>query len=271
MDKTSVVVSGLPGQMATLLAKAIEKSPEFDLLPWALTGEDVPDNFVGEITLFHPGEREESVKTIHEMCGPFVVVDFTHPSAVNGNVEFYCRHDLPFVMGTTGGDRLALARTVEGSKIPAVIAPNMATQVVALQAAIGYMAETFPSAFSGFELKVTESHQQGKADTSGTAKALIDYFRQLGVPYDVGDVEMIRDPAQQLAMGIKEEHLSGHGYHTYRLNLPGGTMQFEFVHNIGGRLPYVMGTMKALSFLVKQVEAGVQGKVFSMIDVLKAG
>jgi hypothetical protein len=48
-------------------------------------------------------------------------------------------------------------------------------------------------------------------------------------------------------------------------------MAFEFVHNISGRSPYVTGTMKALTFLAKQVEDQVRGKAFSMIDVLKAG
>ena len=33
------------------------------------------------------------------------MVDYTHPSAVNANAVFYARHHLPFVMGTTGGDR----------------------------------------------------------------------------------------------------------------------------------------------------------------------
>ena len=133
------------------------------------------------------------------------------------------------------------------------------------------MANTFPEAFSGFQMEVTESHQQGKADTSGTAKALIAQFNKLGIPFDVSQVDMVRDPDEQLSMGVPAKYLSGHGWHDYRLDSSDHTMRFEFVHNISGRSPYVAGTMKALSFLAKQVEAKVQGRAFSMTDVLKAG
>lgn len=45
-----------------------------------------------------------------------------------------------------------------------------------------YMAQEFPGAFSGYKLEVTESHQRAKADTSGTAKAVVSSFSKLGSP-----------------------------------------------------------------------------------------
>ena len=45
-----------------------------------------------------------------------VAIDFTHPTAVNKNAEWYAEVGLPFVMGTTGGDREALKKTVEDAK-----------------------------------------------------------------------------------------------------------------------------------------------------------
>jgi hypothetical protein len=62
------------------------------------------------------------------------VVDYTLPSAVNENAEFYCANALPFVMGTTGGDREALLASVAAAGRYAVIAPNMGKQIVAFQA-----------------------------------------------------------------------------------------------------------------------------------------
>lgn len=55
-------------------------------------------------------------------------------------------------------------------------------QVVAFQAAMEILAENFPGAFSGYKLEVTESHQRQKADTSGTAKAIVASFAKLGTP-----------------------------------------------------------------------------------------
>ncbi|MBW1822577.1 MAG: dihydrodipicolinate reductase, partial [Deltaproteobacteria bacterium] len=69
-----------------------------------------------------------------EKHASFISIDYTHPTAVNSNAEFYCKNILPFVMGTTGGDRKFLEETVNSSSIAAVIAPNMAKQIVGFQA-----------------------------------------------------------------------------------------------------------------------------------------
>ena len=57
----------------------------------------------------------------------------------------------------------------------------MARQIVGLQAMMAYGAENFPELFQGYTLEVHESHQQGKADTSGTAKDIVSYFNAMGV------------------------------------------------------------------------------------------
>ena len=44
----------------------------------------------------------------------------------------------------------------------AVMAPQMGKQVVPFQAAMKIMADTFPGAFTGYTLKVVESHQSSK-------------------------------------------------------------------------------------------------------------
>lgn len=62
-----------------------------------------------------------------------IVVDYTLPSVLNENAEFYCANQLPFVMGTTGGDRERLLADVAASGCYAVIAPNMGKQIVAFQ------------------------------------------------------------------------------------------------------------------------------------------
>jgi 4-hydroxy-tetrahydrodipicolinate reductase len=45
------------------------------------------------------------------------------------------------------------------------------------------MAENFPGVFSGYELSVVESHQRNKADTSGTAKAVVQSFSKMGLDF----------------------------------------------------------------------------------------
>ncbi|XP_019460222.1 PREDICTED: 4-hydroxy-tetrahydrodipicolinate reductase 2, chloroplastic-like [Lupinus angustifolius] len=229
---------------------------------------------IGEIEfLVHgPSDRESVLASVLDKYPDLIVVDYTAPTAVNGNAELYCKLGVPFVMGTTGGDRELLRKTVEDAKVYAVISPQMGKQVVAFLAAMEIMAEQFPGAFSGYSLQVLESHQAGKADASGTAKAVISCFEKLGVSFNMDEIQLIRDPKQQLEMvGVPEEHLAGHAFHMYHLTSPDETVSFEFQHNVCGRSIYAEGTVDAALFLAKKIESKDQKRIYNMIDVLREG
>jgi 4-hydroxy-tetrahydrodipicolinate reductase len=202
-----------------------------------------------------------------------VVIDYTLPAAVNSNCDFYCEHGVPFVMGTTGGNRELLWRTAEEAGVYAVIAPQMGKQVVAFQAMMDHMAKTFPGAFAGYSLEVIESHQRTKVDTSGTAKAVVESLRALGPSeFTLDDIQKVRHPADQMElMHVPQEHLDGHAFHTYRLKSPDGSVSFEFQHNVCGRTIYAEGTVDAALFLAGKVSENSAKKVYNMIDVLEAG
>jgi len=274
MHTVKVMVNGIPGNVAVLMAKHIVSDDRFDLIPYSLTGPEITEKEVElkkcNVTLIRPETREEALNKIKEKFSPFICIDYTHPSAVNVNAEFYCQKGLPFVMGTTGGDRKALTDTVKTSTISAVIAPNMAKQIVGFQAMMEYAAHNFPDLFKGYSLELRESHQHGKADTSGTAKAMIGYFNSLGIPFTPEEIVMERDPeTQNKRWGIPEEYLSGHAWHTYSLVSDDKTVCFEFTHNVNGREVYARGTLDAVLFLKAKISQGTSGEVFTMIDVLK--
>ncbi len=274
MNPIKVMVNGIPGNMAQVVAKHALVDDRFELIPYSLTGPEITvsefDLETITIRLIHPELREKEIIEIIEKYTSFISIDYTHPTAVNSNAEFYCKTGLPFVMGTTGGDRNILEETVRSSAIPAVIAPNMAKQIVGFQAMMEYASKTFPDLFKGYSLTIKESHQKGKADTSGTAKAMTRYFNAVGIPYSESDIIKERNPETQMnAWGIPEEYLTGHGWHTYSLVSDDKTVHFEFIHNVNGRDVYVQGTLDAVSYLSKKIEEGAAGSVFTMIDVLK--
>ncbi len=274
MDKIKVMVNGMPGNMAVLVAKHALSDSRFDLIPQSLTGPEIEeDKFsLGDIAinLIKPENREEAIQQIKNTYPEFLSVDYSHPSAVNENAEYYCKNDLPFVMGTTGGNREALEETVLSSSIAAVIAPNMARQIVGFQAMMEYAADTFAGLFKGYSLNIRESHQHGKADTSGTAKAMAGYFNRLGLVFEAENIVMERDPEiQKSEWGVPEAYLTGHGWHTYSLVSDDKTVRFEFTHNVNGRDVYAKGTLEALDYLQNKINQGARGKVFTMIDVLK--
>jgi len=276
MSRIKVMVNGIPGNMAINVARHILNDARFALVPFSLTGPEIQEAEhkieTNAIRLLKPEEREQAIDDLKQTQGAFLSVDYTHPSAINANAEFYCKYQLPFVMGTTGGDRSQLEACVRASSISAVIAPNMAKQIVGFQAMMEYAAQTFPDLFKGYALEIKESHQKGKADTSGTAKAMVRYFNQMGLGFSENEIIKERDPQVQSAQwGIPQEYLAGHGWHTYALISGDKTVRFEFSHNVNGRDVYARGTLDAILFLEARVSEGAQGMVYTMIDVLKNG
>jgi 4-hydroxy-tetrahydrodipicolinate reductase len=274
MKPIQVMVNGLPGKVATTVGEHILKDDRFGLITQSLTGPEIEESEcqIGSSTirLIHPKIRDDAVSVLKETQSPFISIDFTHPTAVNANAEFYCANKLPFVMGTTGGDRDKLFQTVIDSDICAVIAPNMAKQIVGFQAMMAYASQTFPDLFQGYDLEIRESHQAQKADTSGTAKAMIGYFNRLGTPFTAEQIQKERDPeVQKNRWGIPDRYLSGHGWHTYTLRSSDQTVTFQLTHNVNGRAIYAKGTMDAVIYLQDKINQGASGTVYSMIDVLK--
>jgi len=274
MSRIKVMVNGIPGDMATILARHILADTRFELLPYSLTGPEIQAAAhkveALSVRLLKPDEREKFIAEIAPKEKAFLSADYTHPSAVIANAEFYCKYRLPFVMGTTGGDRNRLEETVRKSSICAVIAPNMAKQIVGFQAMMEYAAQSFPDLFKGYTLAIKESHQKGKADTSGTAKAMVRYFNRMGLRYEEDQILKERNPEIQSGRwGIPEKYLAGHAWHTYTLISGDQTVRFEFVHNVNGRDVYAQGTLDALLYLSARLSEGASGQAYTMIDVLK--
>ncbi|MBF6073503.1 4-hydroxy-tetrahydrodipicolinate reductase [Nocardia beijingensis] len=97
-----------------------------------------------------------------------VVVDFTHPDVVMGNLKFLVEHGIHAVVGTTGFDEARLAE-VRGwltgrPEVGVLIAPNFAIGAVLSMRFAEQAARFFES------VEVIELHHPNKADApSGTA------------------------------------------------------------------------------------------------------
>lgn len=123
-----------------------------------------------EIEIHGMSQREDILSSVLNEYPNLIVVDYTVPAAVNGkhtliygimqrfnlvskmlllhrleskvlacalfvlwyteNAALYCKVGVPFVLGTTGGDRELLYKTVADSNVYAVISPQMGKQVL---------------------------------------------------------------------------------------------------------------------------------------------
>jgi 4-hydroxy-tetrahydrodipicolinate reductase len=105
---------------------------------------------------------------LEALLGCDVVVDFTHPGAVMGNLRWYVEHGLNVAVGTSGfgDDRLAEVRswTERAAEARVLIVPNFSVGAVLMMAFAAQAARFFESA------EIIELHHAAKVDApSGTA------------------------------------------------------------------------------------------------------
>lgn len=139
-----VAVFGSQGRMGTQVCRAVEAAPDLRLV----AALDVGD------------AREPALDAE-------VVVDFTHPDAVMGNLEWCIANGLHAVVGTTGFSDERLARVREwltGSNVGVVVAANFSIGAVLMM----HFAEQAARFYESVE--IIELHHPQKADApSGTA------------------------------------------------------------------------------------------------------
>ena len=250
-----VMLSGLPGNMATEATRVLEKQDDIEVSVYALTGPREKDLMFHGRELIPPSRHLEYLRDRKDSLGDdLIVVDYSK-ALIQEHAELYARAGVPFVYGGTIGNRAEAEWIVRESDISAVIAPNMSRQLVAWTAALEYIAREFPNAFSGYTGHINEDHQLTKTDPSGTGLAWMRTMREWGIEFD--EMHSIRD---------KE---FGHAYHDVDLESPDGTVRIGFYTRVDGRQTYADGTPDAVRYLHRKMQEGSQGEVFSMVDVLR--
>jgi len=159
-----VMVNGLPGPMALETAKAcIDRG--LHIIPVGFTGPNSVDEITIEgqvkkqtVQLYKgPGLCDDAIERLERVKAEYkdvVVIDYTHPDAALNNIHTYIRTNCDFVMGTTGIEQSSILDAFQLGSNYAVIAPNMAKQIVAVQYALLAMVDRFPGSFENYQLHV---------------------------------------------------------------------------------------------------------------------
>ena len=147
MSQIKVAVLGAKGRMGSEACKAVDATSDLELVA-ALDLGDSLDELLSR--------------------GAQVVVDFTHPDSVMGNLEFAIKNGINVVVGTTGFDEKKLQQIAgwlaAQPKTGALIAPNFGLGAVLMMQFAAKASKYFESA------EIVELHHPNKADApSGTA------------------------------------------------------------------------------------------------------
>lgn len=178
-----------------------------------------------------------------------VVIDFSHPAALDGLLEFCVQRKIPVVLATTGYSEEQLARIDETAKsIPVFRSANMSLGINVLLDLVKRAAALLGD---GFDVEITERHHSRKLDApSGTALMLADAAAS-ALPYEaeyVYDRYSVRKPRDQREIGITS--LRGGtivGDHT--VVFAGRDEVIEFTHHAASREVFAVGAVKAAKFL----------------------
>ena len=161
-----VLVSGAYGRMGRSVLKAVIDDSELQLVGAVdiKTGDDA-GALVGYaengVTI------EDNLETALKRLKPEVMIDFTRPDVVYGNVLTALEHGVSPVVGTTGmteEQEAAIKKKSEEKNTPAFIAPNFAIGAVLMMLMSKMAAKYLP------DVEIIELHHDNKLDApSGTA------------------------------------------------------------------------------------------------------
>ncbi|WKD59100.1 4-hydroxy-tetrahydrodipicolinate reductase [Corynebacterium caspium] len=189
-----VGVLGAKGRVGSTMVAGVEAAPDLELVAAIDHGDDL----------------QELVS-----AGAEVVIDFTVPKAVMGNLKFCIDNGIHAVVGTTGFDeeRLAQVRTwcaAAKQPVSVLIAPNFAVSAVLTMYFSKIAAKYFESA------EVIELHHPNKLDApSGTAMHTAAVIAQARKEAGLGEVP---DATDQSLAGARGAVIDGVHVHAVRMS-----------------------------------------------------
>lgn len=234
-ERIRVAVLGAAGRMGSTVVAAVEAAPDLELVAALDAGADL--QLVAD-------------------AGAQVAVDFTVPSASEGNVHALVDAGIHLVVGTTGWTDESLARVrdhvADRPGVGVVVAPNFALGAVLAMAFAARAARWFESA------EVIELHHPDKIDApSGTARHTASAIAAARAAASLGPLP---DATTQALDGARGADVDGVRVHSVRLRglvaheeilLGNAGEQLTIRHDSFDRVSFMPGVLLA----VRQVGA----------------
>ena len=262
---TTVIVNGACGRMGQAVLKAVQEADGLELVGAVdIKGGADTGSLVGL-----PANGilvETDLEALLARKKPEVMVDFTRPDVVFGNVMTALAHKTSPVVGTTGlsdEQKAEIAKAAEENDTPAFIAPNFAIGAVLLMVMSRQAAKYMP------DVEIIELHHDKKLDApSGTAiqtAAMIAEVRKAHKQGNPDEFEKLEG-----ARGADYE-----GMHIHSVRLPGYVAHQEVIFGgLGQTLTIRHDSMNRESFMpgvvlaVKKVR-GLRGLTIGLDKLLE--
>lgn len=260
-----VAIAGASGRMGRMLieavlgAEGVVLGSAFDRSGTPFIGRDAGE-MAGVVTGVAIGDDARAA-----IAAADCVIDFTRPEGTLQHLALARELGKAMVIGTTGFETQGKAAIAEAARdVPVVFAPNMAVGVNAVFKLLEVAARILSE---GYDVEVIEAHHRFKVDApSGTALRMGEVVaRELGRDLDACAIYGREGhTGERKAETIGFSTIRGGdvvGDHT--VLFAGIGERIEITHKSGSRMPYALGSVRAVKFL-----QGRENGLFDMQDVL---
>lgn len=234
MSQIPVIVNGAAGKMGREVVKAVATAPDMTLLAALDRNPDIQGldagaiAGIGDLEVPILDQLEPALAMAAQERELAVMVDFTHPDSVYGNVRSAIAYGVRPVVGTTGlslEQIQDLTEFADKASMGCLIIPNFSIGVVLMQQAALQASKYFD------HVEIIELHHNQKADApSGTAVKTAQMLAELGKTYNPAQVH-----EQEVIPGARGG-LADEGIRIHSVRLPGLIAHQEVIFGAPGQI-----------------------------------
>ncbi len=250
---TRIILNGCNGKMGQAITKVAAASESVSIV----AGLDINDCLPNTYPVF----------TNPEKCGieADVIVDFSHPSALDLLLDFAVKRNMPVVVATTGLSKEQKQKLVDiSTKIPVFFSANMSLGINLLIELAKKAAKVLDG---NFDIEIVEQHHNQKIDApSGTALAIADGINEVieNTAEYVYDRHSVRRKRQKNEIGLHSVR-GGTIVGKHNVIFAGQDEIIEISHEASSKEVFAVGAVKAAVFM-KDRPCGY----YSMSDLISA-
>ena len=234
---TKIIMNGCNGKMGQVITRLVNEDSECEIV----AGFDVNDSIENPYPVFTDPD---------EFTGEAdVVIDFSHPSALTGVLNFCKQRKLPVILATTGFTEEQKQEFKDASnEIPVFFSANMSLGINLLIA----LAKKATKLLEGnFDIEIVERHHNQKIDApSGTALAIADAIDEtLSFPAEyVYDRHAVRKKRKKTEIGLHAVR-GGTIVGEHDIIFAGTDEVIELKHSATSKEVFAVGAIKAAKFI----------------------
>ncbi len=248
----NIALVGANGKMGQVIARLLAESETSKIVCGVDINTAIKNDFPVYTTL-------EDVKEFFD-----VIIDFSHPSSLEGTLSCAVSKKKPVVIATTGLSATQMEKISEASsKTPVFFSANMS---LGINLIIDLVKKATSILQDGFDIEIIEKHHNLKIDApSGTALAIADAINETCDNSNeyVYDRHSTRKKRSKNEIGIHSLR-GGTIVGEHEVVFAGNDEIIEIKHTAMSKEIFAVGAIKAASFLVSK-EPGF----YNMNDIIK--